>query len=225
MSSYPNGLTTPPKVTDPYGMRWHPIYHDYRMHYGTDSVNHPAGKNYAPEAGLVVFAAYNGGGGFEVRIESGGGRQWRIKHHSSFLVSVGQWVSQGQAVGYTGTTGDSTGVHCHCELWINGNSTDPYAWVSQHLTSAAGGGGTPLKEGEKNMFWLRNNKTGQIRLFGNPSGNEPVSNPNELGLLNTLLDLVKSNSTVPVPPRDPGAVPGVNDDLWGIAIRFFGTNK
>lgn len=151
MAVYPNGSTSRPIVSDPYGMREHPIYHDFRMHWGTDSYGHPGGKNYACEAGTVVYANDNGNGaGKEIRVQSAGGRQWRYKHNASYLVNVGDVVKVGQALGVTGTTGDSTGVHCHLELWINGASTDPYAWIASNLSNPADLDGKPFPK-ENNM--------------------------------------------------------------------------
>lgn len=158
MAVYPNGLTTRPYVTDKYGPRIHPITGNAGFHYGTDSINHPDGWNHAPEAGTVTYAGWNGGAGIQVSIQAAGSRLWKIKHHDSLGVSVGDWVNQGQGTGPTGTTGDSTGDHCHLELWIEGVSTDPFAWIANHLTSMAGEIGEPilpeeLEEQEEDMSY------------------------------------------------------------------------
>lgn len=128
---YPNGLTTPPRVTSPFGWRRHPITRVRTFHYGTDSVGHPNGLNYAPEAGRVIMAGWNGGAGYEVRIQSGP-RVWRLLHHAarSIRVKVGQQVAEGQPVGTTGTTGLSTGIHCHLELRVDGAHVDPFAYIA-----------------------------------------------------------------------------------------------
>lgn len=144
MSVYPNGLKTPPRVTAPYGWRINPVTHLRQFHTGVDSVGHPDGNNHAPEAGVVIFAQYNGGAGNEVRIRAASGCVYRLKHHRSFSVRVGQTVAQGQVTGPTGTTGQSTGVHCHTEAWPNGSTVEPYAYIAARLTGAAGGSGTPL---------------------------------------------------------------------------------
>jgi len=144
MAVYPNGLTTRPIVSDPFGWRVHPIYGDLRLHGGTDSYGHPGGLNYAPEGGVVSYAGYNGGAGNQVSIDvPGTNRQWRLKHHQSFRVSYGQTIRQATPTGVTGTTGDSTGVHCHTELSIGGLLVDPFAWIASHLGGFAGDG-TPF---------------------------------------------------------------------------------
>lgn len=226
MAVYPNGLTTPPTVTDVFGYRIHPIYGDRRLHTGTDSVNHPRGRNYAPEGGIVTFAGYNGGAGNQVSWDvPGTNRQWRAKHHAAFEVGRGDQISMAQSLGITGTTGDSTGVHCHLELLIAGEYVDPFAWIALNLIAQAAQGGTPLTETESEhpMFWLRKNSNGEVHLFGHPTeGHKHVTSGDELGLLNTLLSGVDSLSTIPVPPRGGAGVFGVNDDLWQLAIEWFG---
>jgi murein DD-endopeptidase MepM/ murein hydrolase activator NlpD len=138
MSSYPNGLKSPPIVSDGFGWRIHPLTGARTFHYGVDSHSHPGGLNYAPEAGVVVFAAENYGAGLEVRIDvPGTNRQWRLKHHARFLVAVGQTISEAAPTGVTGTTGDSTGVHCHTDLLIAGTRVDPWIFIQQNLEAAS----------------------------------------------------------------------------------------
>jgi len=143
---YQNGLRTPPTVTSPYGMRLHPIYGDMRLHRGTDSVGHPGGFNYACRGGRVIFAAYNGGAGNEVRVLADDGSIWKYFHNAKFLVSVGQRVETGQALAVMGTTGDSTGIHCHLELWAGtAYSVDPMPAIAAEIgSSPASGGSTPF---------------------------------------------------------------------------------
>jgi hypothetical protein len=153
---YPNGLTTRPWVTSPYGWRTHPLTGLRRFHYGVDSVDHPDGFNHAPEDGVVTFARYNGGNGYEVRIK-GKTREWKLFHHFRIDVKVGQAVRQGARTGPTGTTGASTGVHCHCECWNGAAHQDPFAYIAAHLSGGgASGGGIPAdeKEGSHMMFRL-----------------------------------------------------------------------
>ncbi len=152
---YPNGLTTPPRVTSPYGWRRHPITRVRTFHYGTDSIGHPGGLNYAPEAGRVVFAGWNGGAGYEVRIQSGN-RLWSLKHHAarSLRVKVGQQVAEAQPVGTTGTTGLSTGVHCHLELRVDGVSVDPFAYIAARPPGLAEVGSTPIPKRKRNPMLL-----------------------------------------------------------------------
>lgn len=152
---YPNGLTTPPRVTSPYGWRRDPITGLRRFHNGTDSVGHPEGLNYAPEAGEVVFAGWNGSVGYEVRIRAGG-RLWRLFHHAprSLRVKLGDSVSEGQSLGATGSTGLVTGVHCHLALSVDGVQVDPFAYIAAHLNDLADAGSTPITTRKKNPMLL-----------------------------------------------------------------------
>jgi hypothetical protein len=162
---YPNGRTVRPHVTSPYGWRIHPLTGLRRFHFGTDSVDHPDGFNHAPEAGVVTFARYNGGNGNEVRIQ-GKTRLWKLFHHSRIDVKVGQVLAVGARTGPTGTTGASTGIHCHGECWRNSISQDPFAYIAANLSGGGASGGGIDDEGNPQMF----------RLILTKKGSEPVEN-------------------------------------------------
>jgi hypothetical protein len=156
---YPNGRTVRPHVTSPYGWRIHPLTGLRRFHFGTDSVDHPDGFNHAPEAGVVTFARYNGGNGNEVRIQ-GKTRLWKLFHHSRIDVKVGQVLAVGARTGPTGTTGASTGIHCHGECWRNSTSQDPFAYIAANLSGGGASGGGIDDEGNPQMFRLILTKRG-----------------------------------------------------------------
>lgn len=81
---------------------------------------------YAAKAGEVIFAGWNNGGyGNLVLVDHGGGVVTAYAHQSQVAVSVGQTVSQGQLLGYEGSTGYSTGPHLHFEVRINGRAVNP----------------------------------------------------------------------------------------------------
>lgn len=144
MTVWPNGSRSIPRVTSEYGPRASiptPGGPSSTFHAGIDLVGFPINKS--PFAGVVIFAAYNGGAGNEIRIQAANGDVARIKHNARFLVSVGQRVAEGQDVGVMGTTGASTGVHCHFETWP-GNRTHINPRLYMAATSAAGGGATPI---------------------------------------------------------------------------------
>lgn len=84
----------------------------------------------AAQSGLVYFAGWSpyGYGNF-VQIEHGDGRQTHYAHLRVMVVKYGDFVSQGQLIGYEGSTGNSTGPHLHFELVIQGSYVDPL----QHL--------------------------------------------------------------------------------------------
>ncbi len=119
-------------ISSNYGMRYHPIYHDYRMHTGIDIAGAPLGANFVAVAdGVVTLATYNGGYGNFVSINHGNGVESRYAHGSSILVSAGQTVTKGTPVLKVGSTGTSTGVHAHFEMKINGSFVNPLSYVSR----------------------------------------------------------------------------------------------
>ena len=84
----------------------------------------------ASDGGTVVTASYNDGYGNYVIIDHGNGYQTLYAHMSGLAVGGGQTVSQGQTVGYLGATGRATGTHCHFEVFVNGERTDPAQFFS-----------------------------------------------------------------------------------------------
>lgn len=113
-----------------YGWRMHPILNEMRFHSGED-VGAPSGTPIlAADGGTVIMAGINGGYGNCVMINHGGGRVTLYAHMTSFAVSYGQKVSQGQVIGYVGSTGLSTGPHLHYEVRVNGATTDPKQYYS-----------------------------------------------------------------------------------------------
>lgn len=90
-----------------------------------------AGNNIvAADSGTVLEATSNNGYGIYVLIDHGNYTQTLYAHMSGSAVSTGDWVEQGQVIGYLGETGRATGVHCHFEVIINGAYNDPAAYFS-----------------------------------------------------------------------------------------------
>jgi murein DD-endopeptidase MepM/ murein hydrolase activator NlpD len=83
----------------------------------------------AAKGGTVIIAAYTGGYGNYTCIDHGGGLSTCYGHQSAFAVSSGQSVDQGQVIGYSGNTGNSTGPHLHFEVRINGVAQDPMGYL------------------------------------------------------------------------------------------------
>jgi murein DD-endopeptidase MepM/ murein hydrolase activator NlpD len=113
-------------VVSGFGMRWG------RMHEGID-IAVPAGTPIrAADAGTVVLMqseSESGGYGNFTCIDHGGGLQTCYAHQSSFAVSAGQSVSQGQVIGYVGCTGHCYGDHLHFEVRVGGVPTDPLGYL------------------------------------------------------------------------------------------------
>jgi len=120
------------RVSDEFGMRFHPIDKVNRLHAGIDLVA-PGGTCgvavYAAASGTVTQASYNGGLGNSVTINHGGGLTTVYGHNSSLAVSRGQSVGGGQLIAYAGTTGSSTGCHVHFETRVNGTAQNPRNYV------------------------------------------------------------------------------------------------
>lgn len=107
--------------------RLHPVHKVYRPHHGVDYAA-PAGTPVHSVAdGTVVFAGWGGGGGNTIKIKHAGNLQTGYLHLKGFAkgIKVGTKVSQGQLIGYVGSTGTSTGPHLDYRIWKNGRPIDP----------------------------------------------------------------------------------------------------
>ncbi len=95
-------------------------------HPAIDISNTAGTPIYAAQSGVVFYAAMSPYGyGNLIKIDHGDGRHTHYGHFSSVVVQEGQKVSQGQLLGYEGSTGHSTGPHLHFELVVNGRYVDP----------------------------------------------------------------------------------------------------
>ena len=99
---------------------------DVIPHLGKDIAGIPYGSAIlASKGGRVIYAGWQGTYGNLVVIDHGNGISTAYAHNSGIAVSVGQTVSQGQTIAYAGSTGNSSGVHCHFEVRVNGKAVDP----------------------------------------------------------------------------------------------------
>jgi murein DD-endopeptidase MepM/ murein hydrolase activator NlpD len=120
-----------------FGYRIDPIYKDRRNHMGMDFTAPQGTPIYATGDGKVVDAGFNTSGfGNRVVINHGYGYQTLYGHMYRIKARVGEIVKRGEVIGYVGTTGKSTGPHCHYEVHRNGIPVDPIYYFYNDLTPA-----------------------------------------------------------------------------------------
>ncbi len=107
--------------------RKHPVLNTIRAHKGTDYAAPRGTPVKAAGDGKVEFAGRNGGYGNMVQLKHGQSYETRYAHLNSFAKGIrnGQWVKQGQIIGYVGSTGLATGPHLHYEFYVNGAVRNP----------------------------------------------------------------------------------------------------
>jgi murein DD-endopeptidase MepM/ murein hydrolase activator NlpD len=119
-------------ITSPFGRRFHPILHYWKLHDGTDFRAGCGAVIRAPYKGRVEERYYSGGYGNRLMIDHGYVRGKYVttgyNHAIRYTVRVGQRVRKGQVIGYVGSTGYSTGCHLHLMVWLNGRVTNPMKW-------------------------------------------------------------------------------------------------
>lgn len=98
-------------------------------HTGVDFAATKGTSILAYKSGTVTRASWNGNYGMCIEIQHSNGEKTRYAHCSGYNVSVGQTVSQGQVIGYVGSTGNSTGPHLHFEIMINGSFVNPLNYI------------------------------------------------------------------------------------------------
>ena len=117
------------EITSDFGWRTHPITGAQRFHSGIDIGGDYGDPIYAAQAGTVEYAGWISGYGYAVIINHGGGISTLYGHCQSLDVSTGQSVAQGELVAECGSTGNSTGPHCHFEVRVNGEPVNPLGYL------------------------------------------------------------------------------------------------
>ena len=142
MPVWPNGSTPLPQVTSEFSPdRKNPVTGVVQSHNGIDLVGWDTVVS--PVNGTIIYAAYNGSAGNEVRIRASDGSVHRLLHNRAFI-RTGGTVSAGTPVAYMGSTGQSTGQHCHYEIWAHGqrgSAVNPRTWMTSQNASANVGSG------------------------------------------------------------------------------------
>ncbi|WP_163570586.1 M23 family metallopeptidase [Fodinicola feengrottensis] len=106
-----------------FGIRWGVL------HAGVDIAAPYGSQVHASNDGVVSIARWYGGYGNLVEIDHGNGVKTRYGHNSKLLVHEGQKVTAGEVISLVGSTGDSTGPHCHFEVRIDDKAVDPMPWM------------------------------------------------------------------------------------------------
>lgn len=113
-------------ISDPFGV---PRGNAYGYHTGVDWPA-PIGTIVgSTAAGVVSYAGWDGGYGYWVEVDHGGGVRSRYAHLNEIFVVVGEWLGAGGYVGTVGNTGASSGAHLHFEIIMGGEPVDPYRWL------------------------------------------------------------------------------------------------
>lgn len=126
------GTVTPPtyikplvggRFTSGYGQRWG------RLHKGVDWACSIGTSIKASCGGYVASAGWMGGYGNCITIRHSDGKVTRYAHLSKILVSSGEYVEQGEKIGLSGNTGNSTGPHVHFEVIVDGSPKNPFKYL------------------------------------------------------------------------------------------------
>lgn len=133
-TTYTGGAFTWPvpgcySISSYFGTRTSPTAGASSNHKGIDIPCSSGTPVVAAASGTVIVATYNYAEGNYVAIDHGGGVVTLYMHNSSLAVSAGQSVTAGQTIAYAGSTGVSTGPHCHFGVRVNGGYVDPLSYL------------------------------------------------------------------------------------------------
>ena len=117
------------RITSRFGGRSSPGGIGSTNHQGIDIAGPYGTPVYAADGGTVTYSGWMGGYGYLVEINHGNGYVTRYGHNSSLTVSVGDHVYKGQQIARVGSTGNSTGNHCHFEVRYNGVARNPLNYL------------------------------------------------------------------------------------------------
>ncbi|MEG0824469.1 MAG: peptidoglycan DD-metalloendopeptidase family protein [Oscillospiraceae bacterium] len=116
------------RITSYFGYR--SLFGSYNFHSGLDIAVPYGTAIAAADGGTVVCAGWKGSYGNLVIIDHGNGTRTYYGHNSTLLVSKGEKVYQGETIARAGSTGNSTGPHCHFEIQVNGTAVNPLSYLS-----------------------------------------------------------------------------------------------
>jgi murein DD-endopeptidase MepM/ murein hydrolase activator NlpD len=117
-------------ISDVYRQRTNPVNGKYEFHKGVD-IPAPTGSSIvAADNGVVIYSGWKSGYGNTIIVDHGNGITTLYAHNSKLVASVGTIVNKGDTVSRCGSTGNSTGPHCHFEVRINGTPTNPNSYLN-----------------------------------------------------------------------------------------------
>ncbi|WP_217433624.1 M23 family metallopeptidase [Caulobacter sp. S45] len=134
-------LATPvddPVRSSPFGPRTDPFTHVSAFHPGQDFSGHYGQAIHVTAPGVVSFVGQRSGYGNCVEVDHGHGFKTRYGHLEAFTLGVGQVVKTGDVIGRMGSTGRSTGVHLHYEVWASGRLLDPAPFLKAGTSALRG---------------------------------------------------------------------------------------
>ena len=117
------------QITGDFGWREHPILKNRKFHAGADFAVPQGTPIQAADRGTVIFAGWYGGYGNAVIVDHGQGITTLYAHASQVYVTQGQSLQKGQTIAAVGSSGFSTGPHLHFEVRLNGEPTNPRAFL------------------------------------------------------------------------------------------------
>ena len=163
--------------------RLHPVHRVYRPHHGVDYAAPKGTPVYAIADGTVIFKGWGGGGGNTLKIKHPRNLTSGYLHLSGFAkgIATGVRVSQGQLIGYVGSTGTSTGPHLDFRLWKGGPPIDPLKAPSEPVE--------PIKAENREYFeWVRSMVLAE--LGDSLAGKEPLTQLDSM-ITNTAKDATR----------------------------------
>jgi murein DD-endopeptidase MepM/ murein hydrolase activator NlpD len=131
----PIGWPAPGHLTSHYGARKSPFGGVAEFHPGLDIANSQGTPVRCTADGIVRIADWKSGYGKLVVVQHAYGFSTRYAHNSRLLVKAGDRVQRGQVISLMGTTGKSTGVHCHYEVWRNNIRRDPFPYLRENANA------------------------------------------------------------------------------------------
>ncbi len=119
------------KITSPFGVRMHPTLHRPIKHNGVDFGSGRNTEIYASANGKVVLAEFNRSFGNYIIVEHKDGTSSLYAHLESIQTTKGSKVKKGDLIGYTGSTGRSSGAHLHYEVRVSGIPVNPEGYLKE----------------------------------------------------------------------------------------------